>query len=188
MSEPLTAFIPSKTDCKKQILLFVFRFVWDLDCTCAYWSTVAPGWISIGPWGTILGACQPPTSAHSITSMWSVKAVPNWRPSSAGFAFLFFTSSTSTTTLWRWTCETNQRSIINVDKLHLGRGRTQTSESPWKELHRHDVITKYLSKVEVQYFSKRDWICLQLLSYLFPCKIEQDNNTDLFNFIQQLYL
>ena len=82
-----------------QILLF--------SHTCAYWSTVAPGWIASGPWGTILGACQPPTSVHSIISMWSVKAVPNLRPSSTGFAFLFFTSCTSTTTLWRWAWETD---------------------------------------------------------------------------------
>ena len=67
--------------------------------TCAYWRTVAPGWIASGPWGTILGVCQPPTSVHSIISMWSVKAVPNLRPSSTGFAFLCFTSCTSTATL-----------------------------------------------------------------------------------------
>ena len=62
----------------------------------------------------ILVTCQPPASAHSMTSMWSVKAVPNLRPSRAGFAFLFFTSCTSTCTFgWPRACIIDIKSRTN---------------------------------------------------------------------------
>ena len=143
LSEPLTAFIPSKIPCQKEIT-FDLRFLSELAITPRYLGVLENSGprmdcqraLGHDPWGLPAPNLGPLHHQHVVgEGCPEPEALQRWLCFPL-FHLLYLHSHLVAAGL-RNTFRVNCKHRIK--QFHLGKGCTETSETPRKELHHHDA-------------------------------------------------